>query len=183
MRRQDFEQKENFLDYLEKKESKEEVLKLSDQVVKTLREKNLFIATVESCTGGGLVDSITNISGASEVMKESFITYSNEAKIKLGIPAKTIDQYTVYSLEVAEAMAEAGLKAAVRAEVGVGITGSISRVDPSNPNSQPGVVYIGVKFGDKTISRKFVFADKGERWEIKEKVIIEALKMILKIIE
>jgi len=159
-----------------------ELLKLAAQVVQALREKDLFIATVESCTGGGLAYFITNISGASEVMKESFVTYSNEAKLKLGVSVEVIDRYSVYSIETAEAMAEAGIRAAVRADIGVGITGSISRVDPANPNSQPGVVYIAVKFGEKTISRKFTFADEGERWEVKERAIAEALCMVLEIL-
>ncbi len=79
-------------------------------------------------------------------------------------------------------MASAGLKAAVRAEVAVGITGSISRVDPANPNSNPGEVYIAVKFNDKVISKKFVFIDKAERWEVKNRAITEALKMVLEIV-
>ncbi len=158
------------------------LLQLATQVVQVLREKNLFIATVESCTGGGLANAITNISGASEVMKAGFITYSNEQKIILGVPAEVIERYTVYSLKVAEAMAKAGLRAAAKADIGVGITGSITRVDPANPNSQPGEVYIAVCQGERTISRKFVFSDEGERWEVKERAIEAALKMVLEIV-
>ncbi len=158
------------------------LLELAAQVVRILRERNLFITTVESCTGGGLAYFITNISGASEVMKGARVTYSNEEKVATGVPAEIIEKHTVYSLEVAEAMAEAGIRAAVRADIGVGITGSISRVDPANPNSQPGEVYIAVKFGEKIISRKFVFADEGERWEVKERAIAEALRMVLEVL-
>lgn len=160
------------------------LLQLSAQVVQALREKGLWIVSVESCTGGGLANAITNIAGASEVMKAGFITYSNEQKIVLGVPAEVIEQYTVYSLEVAEAMARAGLRAAVKADIGVGITGSITRVDPANPNSQPGEVYIAVcqGQGEKTISRKFVFSDEGERWEVKEKAVEAALRMVLEIV-
>ena len=160
----------------------EEVLCLAGGVVQELRAGNLFITTVESCTGGGLANALTDISGASEVMKGAFVCYSNEQKIVLGVPADVIDCYTVYSVETAVAMAEAGMRAAVCADISVGITGSISRVDPANPNSQPGVVYIAVKKGDTVISRKFVFADEGERWEVKERAILEALKMVLEIL-
>lgn len=158
------------------------LLHLAAQVVQSLREKNLFIVTVESCTGGGLANAVTNIAGASEVMKAGFVTYSNEQKVVLGVPAEVIERFTVYSLEVAEAMARAGIRTAAKADIGVGITGSISRVDPANPNSQPGTVYIAVCQGEKTISRKFVFSDEGERWEVKERAIQEALKMVLEII-
>ena len=158
------------------------VQQLAIRVVTTLRERGEFITTVESCTGGGLANAITNISGASEVLKGARVTYSNEEKMALGVPVEIVDRFSVYSAETAEAMAEAGSRAAVRADIAVGITGSISRVDPANPNSQPGVVYIAVKRGDKTISRKFTFSDQGERWEVKERAIAEALAMVLEIL-
>ncbi len=160
-----------------------EIFQLAQQLVTKLKEKNLYVSTVESCTGGGLANAITNISGASEIMKESFITYSNEAKIKLGVPKEIIDKYTVYSEETARAMAVAGLRASIKADIGVGVTGSISRVDPANPNSKPGEVYLGVVYQDKIESKKFVFADEGERYEVKDRAILEALKMVNDIIE
>ena len=159
-----------------------DLLSLAQKVAKSLYDRGLFITTVESCTGGGLAYFITNISGASEVMRDGFVTYSNEAKIKLGVPAEVIKRYSVYSLKTAEAMAESGIKASAQADIGVGITGSISRVDPANPNSEPGEVYIAVKFGNKIISQKFVFADEGERWEVKERAIAEAFRMVLEIL-
>ena len=149
----------------------------AERVISALRERGLHITTVESCTGGGLVNTLTNISGASKVLRESFVTYSNVAKIRLGVPAEVIDRFTVYSEETAVAMAEAGCYAG-NAEIGVGITGSISRVDPANPNSQPGTVYIAVKYGEKIVSGKFVFISEGERWEVKECAIAEALAMV-----
>ena len=66
-------------------------------IVKQLIDKNLTISTMESCTGGGIANAITNISGASAIIKESFVTYCNEAKVKHGVPAVLIEQYTVYS--------------------------------------------------------------------------------------
>lgn len=157
-------------------------LDLATQVVTKLRQGNLFITSVESCTGGGLANAITNISGASEVIKGAFITYSNEQKIALGVPPEVIEEYTVYSTQTAEAMAQIGLAAAVKADVAVGITGSISRADPNNPNSVPGIIYAAVKYGDRLESRVLNFME-GERWEIKDKAIGEALKMILGILE
>ena len=157
----------------------DELLKLATQIVGTLKEKDLFITTVESCTGGGISNCITNISGASEVMMGARVTYSNEEKIALGIPEEIIEKYTVYSVETAIAMAAAGVRQAFRADIGVGVTGSISRVDPANPGSKPGEVYIAVVFGDKIISKKFLFSDAGERWEVKNSAIKEALKFLI----
>jgi len=162
----------------------EKILNLASQVVQELKRKNLFITTVESCTGGGLSSAITNIPGASEVMKESFVTYSNEAKIKLGVPAVIIDDYSVYSIEAARAMAEAGLQSAVRANIAVAITGSISREDPNNPNSQPGVIYVAVKNNKMTYSQKFILSNNTEkRWIIKNMAIVNSLKLIIDFID
>ena len=158
------------------------LIELSEQLVKILKENELFITTVESCTGGGVANWITNISGASEVMKDSFITYSNEAKIALGVPEAVIDDFTVYSIETSLEMAKAGICSSIKADVGIGITGSISRIDPENPNSTPGEVYISVVSKDNALSEKFVFSDTGERWEVKDRAIENALKMAINII-
>ncbi len=160
----------------------EKLTDLAKKVVRMLRNKNLFITSVESCTGGGFANALTNIPGASGVIEGAFVCYSNEQKIRLGVPAEVIDRFTVYSVDTASAMAKAGLAAAVRAEVGVGITGSISRIDPANPNSQPGVIYIAVTYGKNTTTGKFIFRDEGERAEVKERAIIKALKMVLEIL-
>lgn len=155
---------------------------LATQVVQALQKNDYFITTVESCTGGGLSNWITNISGASEIMTGSKVTYCNDEKLKLGVPESVINKYGVYSNETAIAMAEAGIHCALQADVGVGITGSISRPDLANPNSTPGVVYIAVKFHDETIVRPFDFSNEGERWEIKDKIIEKALLMVLEVL-
>lgn len=159
------------------------IFELANQVIHSLTKKNLFIVTVESCTGGGLANVLTNISGASEVMTSGFITYSTEQKIALGVPAEIITQHSVYSDETAVAMAEAGIRSAVRADIGVGITGSISRVDPVNTNSRPGEVCIAVKFGNWALVKILNLKNESERWEIKDKIIIEALKMVLRVLK
>eukprot|EP00658_Telonema_sp_P-2_P037033 TRINITY_DN26673_c0_g1_i1.p1 TRINITY_DN26673_c0_g1~~TRINITY_DN26673_c0_g1_i1.p1 ORF type:complete len:212 (-),score=61.68 TRINITY_DN26673_c0_g1_i1:323-958(-) len=156
---------------------------LSGDLVASLKEKSLHITTVESCTGGGLACWITNVSGASSVIKGARVTYSNEEKILLGVPKTVIDEFSVYSEQTAVAMARAGIAAAAKAEIGVGITGSISRVDPNNPNSEPGVVYFGVVYGNNVVSRKCLFADQGERWEVKDRAIEVALKMVLDVLD
>ena len=81
------------------------------------------------------------------VLKGAFVTYCNEAKIMQGVPAEVLDTYTVYSKETAEAMARACTEA-YNADIGIGVTGTMGNIDPSNPDaSVPGQVYfaIGVK--------------------------------------
>ena len=71
------------------------------KVVDRLKDLNKTVATMESCTGGFVASSITDIEGASDVLKFSAVTYSNEYKIKMGVSSEIIDKYSVYSKEVA----------------------------------------------------------------------------------
>ena len=76
------------------------------EVVNILIDKKITISVMESCTGGSMANSITNIPGASEIFKFGAVTYSNEYKIKLGVDEELINKYTVYSSEVAQDMAK-----------------------------------------------------------------------------
>lgn len=101
------------------------------EIVELLIKKHKTIATMESCTGGFIASSITDIEGASEVLRFSAITYSNEYKIKLGVSAKTIDTYSVYSMNVAREMAK-NISEFAQSDYGIGITGKINRKDENN---------------------------------------------------
>ena len=98
------------------------------EIIKILTEKNKTISTMESCTGGGVANTITNIEGASEVLKFSAVTYSNEYKIKMGVDANIIDKYSVYSIKTAEEMSRK-ISAFANSNYGIGITGKLNRVD------------------------------------------------------
>lgn len=158
---------------------------LSSRVVKALRSKGLYITTVESCTGGGLVNALTNIVSASEVLKGAFVCYSTEQKIALGVPAEIIERYTVYSTETAVAMAETGFRACVQADVSVGITGSLSRTDPANRGSVLGAVYIAVaRRGHETVVLTINTQKEQEgRTAVKNEVIAATLHLILSRLE
>lgn len=112
-------------------------------IVNKLKEKGLTIATMESCTGGGVANAITNIPGASEVLRFSAVTYSNEYKIKMGVSSDTIDKYSVYSMEVAREMSKAISDFAV-SNIGVGITGKMGVLDPANPYGDDNTIYISI---------------------------------------
>lgn len=79
---------------------------MCEKIVEKLKKQNKTIAFMESCTGGLLANSITNVSGASEIIKISLVTYSNEYKIKFGVDKNVIEKYTVYSAETAKEMAK-----------------------------------------------------------------------------
>ncbi len=99
---------------------------LWNDIVKLLIEKKLTISTMESCTGGGIANEITNISGASSVLRESYVTYCNEAKINLGVSADTIKKFTVYSQETATEMAKA-VKRKANSDIAIGVTRTIRK--------------------------------------------------------
>ena len=119
---------------------------LNEVVVRILKEKGLTIASSESCTGGLFAAAITDVSGASEVLSSSYITYSNESKInEIGIPADTIERFGVVSKETAIAMA-AGTKRRSGADIAVSITGFAG--PESDPGHEAGEAYIGYAMGD-----------------------------------
>lgn len=92
-------------------------------LVELLSKNNMTISFAESCTGGMLASTLINVSGSSNVINESYVTYSEEAKMRiLGVSKETLNKYTVYSSEVAEEMAE-GLKKVTHANVCASVTG------------------------------------------------------------
>lgn len=149
------------------------------RVVEKLKKNNKTISSMESCTGGGLANAITNIEGASDVIKFSAITYSNEYKIKMGVSKDVIDKYSVYSIQTANEMSYNIAKFA-NSNLGVGITGKLNRVDKNNPFGEDNVVFISIydKDNDKYYTSK-VEATKKSRKENKELVINEIINMIL----
>lgn len=147
-----------------------------ETIVKKLIKEEKTIATMESCTGGGLASEITNISGASNILKESYVSYCNEAKIKFGVPKEVIEKYTVYSAETAVAMANA-VKENAQADIGIGITGQLGRMDPNNPGSEVGNVWYAINNGGKLIVKKLKVADM-ERDKQKQIVIREIVETL-----
>lgn len=151
------------------------------RVVEKLKKNNKTISSMESCTGGGVANAITNIEGASDVIKFSAVTYSNEYKIKMGVSKDVIDKYSVYSIQTANEMSY-NISKFANSNLGVGITGKLNRVDKNNPYGEDNVVFISVydKDNDKYYNSK-VMATKGSRKENKELVINEIINMILSI--
>lgn len=113
------------------------------KVVNRLCELKKTIATMESCTGGGVANEITNIPGASEVIRFSAVTYSNEYKIKMGVPLSTIEKYSVYSMETAIDMSHA-ISNFANSDYGVGVTGKFCKKDPANPEGRDDLVYVNI---------------------------------------
>lgn len=104
---------------------------MENEIIKKLIDRNETISTMESCTGGAIVNRLTNVDGSSKVIKVSLVTYSNEYKIKFGVSKETIDNYSVYSNEVSRQMAK-NASIFSGSTYSIGITGKINRVDIDN---------------------------------------------------
>lgn len=148
------------------------------EIVDTLLKKGLTIATMESCTGGGIANVITNVSGASAVFSESYVTYSNEAKIKQGVRASIIEKYTVYSLETAVEMAKV-VKEKAGTDIGIGVTGQLGRIDPNNSVDTLNVVWFAIATPDKKVHTTEIRVPDFERMEQKDYVINKIAKTLL----
>lgn len=149
------------------------------KLITNLTNQNKTISTMESCTGGALASAITNIEGSSEILKFSAVTYSNEYKIKMGVPKQTIDKYTVYSKQTSEAMAKA-ISNFTNSNYGIGITGKLNRVDIHNLNGNDNEVFISIYNKDiDTFDSFSIIVNKKSRKENKEDVILETLKHLI----
>lgn len=153
---------------------------LEEWLVKELTRKNATITMAESCTGGLLSGRVVNVGGASEVFNQSFVTYSNEAKMKvLGVKKETLDTVGAVSPETAEQMAQGAARVA-DAQVALSVTG-IAGPDGGTPEKPVGLVYIGCWCEGETRVEKHVF--KGNRLEVRNASVEAALILAKKCLE
>ena len=143
-----------------------------------LNRKNFKLAVVESCTGGLLASTITSISGASKVFNLGLVTYSNQAKIKvLKVNKNIIKKYGAVSYECCSAMVK-NLSKISKANINVSITG-IAGPKGGTKEKPVGLVYIGVKKGNKIQVNKCLFKAKN-RSSIQKATVRKALNLILR---
>ena len=154
-----------------------------EKVVKRLIELNKTISTMESCTGGGVANAITNVEGSSEILKFSAVTYSNEYKIKMGVSSEVIDKYSVYSMETANEMSK-NISLFTNSNYGVGITGKINRIDKNNLYGEDNIIYISIydRDNDKYYNKEIKAID-DVRSKNKEMIIRIIEEELLNIIE
>jgi len=155
--------------------------KLSQKIVRLLTKKRLKISFAESCTGGLLSSSITSISGSSKVFTIGLITYSNQSKISiLKVPKNIIRKYGAVSYEACLSMVK-NLDKISKTNISVSITG-IAGPKGGTKQKPVGLVFIGIKKGNKTLVKKYLFKNK-KRISIQRAAIIKALNLILSFIK
>ena len=152
-----------------------------ESLVRRLAKKKLKISIAESCTGGLLASSITSISGASKVFNLGFVTYSNQAKIKiLNVNKDIIKRYGAVSRECCLAMVN-NLSKISKANINISITG-IAGPKGGTKQKPVGLVYIGIKKGNKTSINKCLFKSK-KRSSIQKASVKKALNLVFRIVK
>jgi len=151
--------------------------KIAEKIVSLLKKKNFKISFVESCTGGLLSSTITSISGSSKVFTLGLITYSNQSKINnLKIPKKIIIKKGAVSYEACLSMVK-NLSNISKTNISVSITG-IAGPKGGTKKKPIGLIFIGVKKGNKTLVKKYLFKNK-KRIFIQKAAVNKALNLIL----
>lgn len=154
----------------------------SKRVVDLLKELSATITTVESCTGGYIISTITDVEGASDITPGGYVTYSNRQKLAIGIPEDIIEKYGVYSLECAKAMAVTGQKN-TQADFCIGVTGTFTNIDINNEGSEPGVVYFSIVFKAEQATSGKINVPIMKRSNQKQFVTEIILKRVLDVLE
>ena len=152
-----------------------EKMTLEESVVQLLKEQDLTLTTVESCTGGLFTGRLVNVQGASEVLKQGFITYSNKAKRKLiGVKKLTLKEFGAVSDKTAKEMAK-GAILTTGSDVAVSITG-IAGPDGGTKEKPVGLVYIAVSVKGNMRVEEYHFT--GNRMKIRESAVVAALTLL-----
>ncbi len=153
----------------------DEMVTLEESVVGLLKEQQLTLTTVESCTGGLFTGRLVNVQGASEVLKQGFITYSNKAKRKLiGVKKLTLKEFGAVSDKTAKEMAK-GAILTTGSDVAVSITG-IAGPDGGTKEKPVGLVYIAVSVKGAMQVEEYHFT--GNRMKIRESAVTAALTLL-----
>ena len=150
-------------------------------LVKILIKNKLKISFAESCTGGLLASTITAVSGASKIFNLGLVTYSNQAKIKfLKVNKNIIAKYGAVSHECCLAMVN-NLSKISKANINVSVTG-IAGPKGGTKQKPVGLVFIGVKKGNKTKINKCMFGNK-KRSSIQKATVKKALDLVLSFVK
>ena len=152
------------------------------ELVNLLLLNNKTISSMESCTGGGFANELTNIEGVSAIIKFSTVTYSNEFKIKIGVSEEVIEKYSVYSTETAKEMSKA-IANYTNSSYGIGITGKLNRIDKNNLFGSDNIVFVSIYDAENnTYFTKEIEVKENTRKKNKAIVINEIVLLLKDII-
>ena len=154
-----------------------ELYDLAKKVGQNLKEKKFFITTAESCTGGLLAKTLTDVAGSSAYFDRGFITYSNSAKQEiLGVKPKVLEEFGAVSEPVAKEMAEGALKNS-HAHISIAITG-IAGPDGGTKDKPVGTVCIAwARLG--SLTKTATINLKGDRASVRMQSVVYVLQWLL----
>ena len=156
-------------------------LKKSRKIVGLLKKKKMKISFAESCTGGMLSSTITSVSGSSKVFNLGLVVYSNQSKIKiLKVSKRIIRKYGAVSKQVCKAMTKNVSKMG-KTNMGLSITG-IAGPRGGTKKKPIGLVYVGIKKGNRVEVKKYLFKNKGRSY-IQRAAVNKSLGLILSFIK
>ena len=154
---------------------------LNKKIVNSLKRKKLKLAIAESCTGGMLSSAITSVSGASKVFTMGLVTYSNQAKMSiLKVPKKIIQKHGAVSIQCCLSMLN-NLSKISKSKICVSITG-IAGPSGGTKKKPVGLVFVGIKKGNKIKIHKCLFKNKGRSY-IQKATVRKSLGLILNILK
>ena len=153
----------------------------SKKIIILLKKKKLRISFAESCTGGLLSSTITSVSGSSKVFNLGLVAYSNQSKTKvLKVPKNIISKYGSVSEQVCLAMVK-NLNKISKTNISVSITG-IAGPSGGTKRKPIGLVYVGIKKGNRVEVKKYLFKNKGRSY-IQKAAVNKSLGLILSFIK
>lgn len=156
-----------------------ELDELADRFLQACARKKILAATAESCTGGLIIATLTDIPGSSSMVDRGFVTYSNDAKMEMiGVAAATLDAHGAVSLQTAQEMA-AGALARSHAGIALSVTG-VAGPDGGSEEKPVGLVWFGLALkGKPAVTEKRLFDNRGRDF-IRRETVRHALEMGLK---
>lgn len=140
--------------------------KFVKDIVEYLIEKKYTISVAESLTGGLVCSMLCEVPGASQVLLEGIVAYTNQSKTsRLGVKVETLNTYTAISKETAKEMAQ-GVRKNLNSTIGIATTGLAGPLEFDEFGNKKGIVFIGVSIGKETYTNRFDF--EGNRDEIRK---------------
>lgn len=153
--------------------------KLIEELARRLLQTDRKVCTAESCTGGLIAKSFTDLAGSSDWFERGFVTYSNAAKSEmLAVPAAVIDEYGAVSEAVAGAMASGAIRHSA-ADYSIAVTG-VAGPGGGSDEKPVGTVWIAVASHDQLQTRLFQF--DGNRKAVRRATRLAAIEMLLELL-
>lgn len=155
-------------------------MKKQEELINLLIQNNMTITTAESCTGGMISSSLVDVPGASNVLNEAYVTYSNEAKMRLlNVSRETLDTVGAVSEKTAYEMVK-NVAVVASADCAIAVTG-IAGPDGGSPDKPVGTVYAGFYCKGNILVKRYNF--DGNRTSVREQTVSACVDDMIEIIK